>query len=255
MIDYKLEIGGVDYTQYMPYCFSDKEALDESLDMSHLELLYTSFSEPIKPLTEVVLTLTQGANTKTIIRYVAIDQMTEVIGHNFTNHNLLLIETTKITERMFVGGKTVTQPLYNEFEPADVYAKISSMSGAITDTYYSYINAYTTPHQMGQVTLMSVDEFVAQEFSQLGTPSQGTLQIFLNGSQVAYTLNKSEQLTYNFTNDIYEINYVFNYTGNPDNIISMGVRFSINFMDLTQPNIVVKTITSEVNKLLLYKIY
>lgn len=250
MIDYKLEIGGVDYTQYMPYCFSDKEALDESLDMSHLELLYTNLSEPIKPLTEVVLTLTQGNNTKTINRYVAIDQMTEIIGHNFTNHDLLLIETTKITERMFVGGKTVTQPLYNEFEPASVYAKISMSHNGVDETRYSYISAYTTPHQIGEFTLMSVNDFVQQEFTQLGTPSQGNIILYQNGSVIQTTTNQTQTLTYNFSDDIYEVNYVFNYT-EQDDVTIIGVRFSINFLDLTQPDIVVKTITSEVNKLLL----
>lgn len=250
MIDYKLQIGGVDYTQYMPYCFSDKEALDESLDMSHLELLYTSLSEPIKPLTEVVLTLTQGANTKTINRYVAIDQMTEVIGHNFTNHDLLLIETTKITERMFVGGKTVTQPLYNEFEPASVYAKISMSHNGVDETRYSYISAYTTPHQIGEFTLMSVNDFVQQEFSQLGTPSQGNIYLYQNGNVIQSTLNQTQTLTYTFADDIYEVNYLFNYTA-LDDVTVISVRFSINFMDLTQPDIVVKTITSEVDKLLL----
>lgn len=252
MIDYKLEIGGIDYTQYMPYCFSDKEALDESLDMSHLELLYTNLSEPIKPLTEVVLTLTQAGNQpRTITRYVAIDQMTEIIGHNFTNHDLLLIETTKITERMFVGGKTVTQPLYNEFEPANAYAKIMTSVGTINDTYYSYINSYTTPHQIGQFTLMSVNDFVQQEFPQLGIPSHGVVILYQNGSVIQTTTNQTQTITYNFINDIYEVNYVFEWTSDPDNVISYGVRFSINFMDLTQPDIVVKTITSEVNKLLL----
>lgn len=165
MINYTLTIGGIDYTQHMPYCFSDKEALDESLDMSHIELLYTPLTEPIKPFTEVVLTISQDNLTPiTIERYVAIDRMTEIVTHNFTNHDLLLIETTKVTERMFLGGKTVTQPLYNEFEPADVYAKVAVQTGSVDVTSYRYITTYKTPQNIGTHTIMSVNDFVQSTF-------------------------------------------------------------------------------------------
>lgn len=249
MINYTLTIGGIDYTQYMPYCFSDKEALDESLDMSHIELLYTPLTEPIKPFTEVVLTITQDNLTPiTIERYVAIDRMTEIVAHNFTNHDLLLIETTKVTERLFLGGKTVTQPLYHDFTPVNVYAKVSVTTNGSTVEEYKYITSYQTPQVPDEYTILSINDFITAEFSSYTLPiTAGTLQILLNGEQVAYTLNPAQALVYDFDENLYTINYVASWvTG--DTAVTLGCRFDILYT--TQESVSNKTITDAVNDIL-----
>ena len=109
---YKILIGGEDYTKHVSLPLSDQLTLDKSLDYGSLKLNYTSITEPIKPFTDVVITidLSEGY-VEEMYYYVANDTCQEIIQAGKFNHTLMLIEQTKWLERFIGRNHPITQPL------------------------------------------------------------------------------------------------------------------------------------------------
>ena len=113
-MEYTITIGGVDYTDYVSLPFTETYALDEALDSAVLNLKYMSKSDVFKPYTKVVI----DYGDDTSIYYVAQDNVTNIIGGEYYNHELALIEETKILEKIVVDTNTITQPLIHTYERA-----------------------------------------------------------------------------------------------------------------------------------------
>lgn len=111
MIDYKILIDGVDYTRSCSLPFKEQYCLDESLDNAVLNIKALPFRERIKPYTIVSI----KKDDDVYGYYVANDNVTEIVGTNFFNHDLTLIEETKMLEKIIVDTNTITQPYLNDY--------------------------------------------------------------------------------------------------------------------------------------------
>ena len=111
----ELLINKIDYSQYVPYPYSEFDSLDESLDYCTFELKHTSINEPFRPCSKVKITISDNQNDRVLWLIVSKDTCKEVVSTNKYNHELTLIEETKLLERIIIGGKTVTQPFVKNY--------------------------------------------------------------------------------------------------------------------------------------------
>lgn len=137
MIDYKVTINDIDYTYFVSLPITEQYALDESLDNGVLVLKFTKIDTIFKPYSKVVITYGNGDQTT---YYVAQDKMTHIVGGDYYNHQLTLIEETKILEKIIVDTNTITQPLLSEYSSSNNYGYVNSMyMDNLTKYPYGYL--------------------------------------------------------------------------------------------------------------------
>lgn len=115
MIIYKVIIGGIDYTYAVPLPFKEQFVLDESLDNAVLNLKMIDKAERFNILSLVEITKNDGTTTTTYNFIVAKDTLTEIIGTGLYDHELILIEETKLLEKKIVDTNTVTNVLSHDY--------------------------------------------------------------------------------------------------------------------------------------------
>ena len=99
----KVEIGGTDYTNAVPFPFKWCDLLDERLDEASLTLLQVD-KEIFKPLTSVKITIYENETVKKVMNMLIADDKGDEIpsGSGKYNHELYLIEYTKWLEGFMV---------------------------------------------------------------------------------------------------------------------------------------------------------
>ena len=108
MIKTKISIDNVDYTNHCTMPIQQQNTADESLDAGYLELFCVGKQEPIKPFNKCKITTNDGETEESEYYDVASDECDEVIIQKKYNHDLVLIEETKLLERYIVDVKTLT---------------------------------------------------------------------------------------------------------------------------------------------------
>lgn len=107
----RIEIGGADYSKYLSLPVTTRRTLNEELDTAIVQLVYMKDKTPIKPFTSAVFE-EDGEITH---YFVAVDNVKEIFGRKRYNHELTLIEETKISERIICEAKAFTQPLVKNY--------------------------------------------------------------------------------------------------------------------------------------------
>lgn len=119
MITYGIKINGVDYTYALPLPFKEQFALDESLDNAVVNLKMINKAERFNILSLVEITKNDGTTTTTFNFFVAKDTLTEIIGTGLYDHELVLIEETKLLEKKIVDTNTITNVLIKQYQLYD----------------------------------------------------------------------------------------------------------------------------------------
>ena len=128
----RIEIGGVDYSKHLSIPVTTQRTLNEELDTAIVSLVYMRDKTPIKPFTSAIFD-EDGEETH---YFVAIDNVKEIFGRRRYNHEITLIEETKITERIICEAKAFTQPLvrdYTDGKTIATYSRIDDLSGEILE--------------------------------------------------------------------------------------------------------------------------
>lgn len=109
-----IKIDGRDYSKYLILPFVVQDTGVEQLDSAMVELRGMPTDAKFAPFLPVSLF---GGKYNYV---VADDTVTEVFGRSLWNHQLTLIDETKMLERILMEGKSFTQPLKQEIgEPRD----------------------------------------------------------------------------------------------------------------------------------------
>lgn len=135
MINYKILIGGVDYTNSCAMPFKEQYVLDSALDNGTMQVFMIPRKEQFKPYTPIEIT----KDDDTYTFFVFNDKVTKIIGTELYTHDLVLIEETKMTEKMVVDTNTTTQPLYHDYYSAKADVNVNSIkttSAGKTEKYY-----------------------------------------------------------------------------------------------------------------------
>ena len=98
-------IDGENYTKYFTFPFTVQNTLDESLDSAMIQLSNMKRKEPFKPFTDAEIGTDADGR---IDMLVANDEVTEVFGRGLYNHQITLIEPTKLLERYVMSAKAFT---------------------------------------------------------------------------------------------------------------------------------------------------
>lgn len=118
-----VEIGGVDYSEYLTFPFVIQETGTEELDTAIIELCSMPTAAKFPPFTPVKL---YGGKYEYII---ASDVVKEVYGRKRWNHELTLMHPTKSAERVLMEAKAFTQPLVPNYGDGNTYAKYIQVLG------------------------------------------------------------------------------------------------------------------------------
>ena len=249
MVKYKILIDGVDYTSSCALPFKEQYVLDSALDNGVLNLFMIPRKEVFKPFTPI--TITKDSDTYNM--YIASDKVTEIVGSGFYNHDLVLIEETKLLEKKVVDTNTTTQPLIHDYlalaikvQPTIVHYDVDVPSQDI-DFY--------TPSKLGDtLNLGSLD----QAYSGLNTYpyvyGTGTISVAKDGVVVdTHTIllaNLSTEYTYTPTEEgEYTIRYYAFMGIDPNG--SSEVEKTYTLQIIKQPSKRIdKSITDVVNRLL-----
>lgn len=106
-------IDGENYTKYFTFPFTVQNTLDESLDSAMIQLSNMKRKEPFKPFTDAELGTDADGR---IDMLVANDEVTEVFGRGLYNHQITLIEPTKLLERYVMSAKAFTNHTVRNYE-------------------------------------------------------------------------------------------------------------------------------------------
>ena len=169
-----ISINNTDYSPYLHYPYSFQNTLDETLDSAKVMLVGMKQSAPFIPFSKVNLCGRTYA--------LADDRPSELYGRKVFNHDLTLIEPTKILERYIVGGKSFTNPrnvnLTNEpIKAIGTYYR-GSWSNGNTHEDGLFGSKYSvqklTPLELGNATIPSLRDLTSgsiQNPSDFGTYS------------------------------------------------------------------------------------
>lgn len=164
-------IGGKDYSKYLtlPLAFQDTGV--EQLDSAIVELRGMREGAQFRPFLEV--SLFNGRYTYV----VADDVVTEVYGRGVYNHELTLIEPTKLMERVLMEAKSFTQPLFREIGepmPAEVYEIKDIRAEILGFEILNWLdstkialdkNGYKSPYIVPQTSIPSIEPYAVPIYS------------------------------------------------------------------------------------------
>lgn len=137
-----LSINGIDYTDYVTMPPQTQETLDESYDMIYCELRGVNLANPFTPFDDVNLTIKEDKIIRNYKMIIESDNVSEMILNGLYNHDVLLIEETKWSERFFIE-KSIRQPLFHDYFDATEYAYIFDQNNSIQNKTTSIINIKT----------------------------------------------------------------------------------------------------------------
>ena len=139
-------IDGENYTKYFTFPFTVQNTLDESLDSAMIQLSNMKRKEPFKPFTDAELGTDADGR---IDMLVANDEVTEVFGRGLYNHQITLIEPTKLLERYVMSAKAFTnhQASDDTWATKPALAKITNQWG-----YFASVDPMTLIEETSRTT-------------------------------------------------------------------------------------------------------
>lgn len=249
MIKYKFLIDGVDYTKDVALPSKEQYVLNSALDNGVMAVKMIPRKVIFKPFTPVSLQKDNDVYTM----YVMSDKTTEIVGSGLYTHELVLIEETKVLEKIIVDTNTTTNPLSHDYlgNAGDVYVKsFYSIIGSDFKTRY-YYNNLMKDVVVSTTTLPSLKDFIGivqfeeeNETVSITVTNTRTQQIVQGAGGITEPFIPSEPLP---TNDIYEAKYYF---FNRRTLTSITDTFRFVVIQQETPP-APKTITDVVNRLLL----
>ena len=114
---FNITIDGVDVTRYAVYPFNFQFTLDVGLDQAFVELRNTTRTSAYPAFSLVEITIDE---TESIWYYISVDNCIVNQKTGKADHKILLIEETKILERVICRAKSFVKPLYNDYIAAEV---------------------------------------------------------------------------------------------------------------------------------------
>lgn len=173
--EYKVKIDGEDVTDYVVYPLNFQFTLDDALDQAYIEIRNSKRKEVYKPFAEVGITVN---NEEPIIYYIGVDNATVNQKNGLATHKILLIEETKILERVICRAKTFVKPLYSDYFKGNVKAYPQNLTtDEVEEIYLSNENYYggkiLKPDYRNCVYSTSLDDFFEANFiTGVVTPNQ-----------------------------------------------------------------------------------
>jgi hypothetical protein len=120
-------INGNDYSKHVMFPFKVSNLLDEQLDEASLTLIGVP-EKNFKPLTDVIVTLTDGNKTQSYSMLVASDKADEIpTGSGRYKHELYLIEQTKYLECFISRSIGFVNPLERSYAEIDVEPTLTTL--------------------------------------------------------------------------------------------------------------------------------
>lgn len=266
MVKYKILIDGVDYTSSCALPFKEQYVLDSALDNGVLNLFMIPRKEVFKPFTPI--TITKDSDTYTM--FVASDKVTEIVGTGKYNHDLVLIEETKLLEKKVVDTNTTTQPLIHDYEAVNgsvhVTSVYSTQSTAKTNYYNNDMVKAIMPLNTSSLpsarTILTQDTANLSNFNYFAGFSNCRVMVTLkdnNGTTIA-SISKFDNKALDTLLDLTQLqdgNYLTNqlysieYRVADPNILSNYLSNTFEFWGFSQEQIrPKKSITDVVNRLL-----
>lgn len=190
-------INGINVTSSVVFPLKWGNFLDEQLDEMYISLRFCKISN-FKPLSPVEIHFTNTlyfgkttVNTQTKVkRYIVANDnnVTEKpVGSKFYDHDLYVIELTKIAECFVVDTITFTNDLGRSYtESAKTVTPNIQDIGAIYDDS-TFPSQYKSPMGVGDVlTLISGKDFFSLQGESGGSRSAYHLEVLKNGIQIQY---------------------------------------------------------------------
>lgn len=205
----KLVIEGVDYARDVSLPLQVQKTIDESLDVAYLEIKSIYRETPFRPFADVEMQIEDNGVITDYLMKIESDNVTEIIHNKSFNHNVLLIEETKILERHFVE-KSIRQPLIHRFLDAQkpVVPDLENKINIQPNTPETYI----TPLQTGT-------EFVFESFNTVyGTNIFFTLnrvKVYFNDSLIFETSDRTQTFSTTLERGEYKVEYSSQYAISP----------------------------------------
>lgn len=109
MNTFNISINGVDMTRYAVYPFNFQFTLDDALDQAFVELRNTTVTDAYDAFSLVSITI--NGEAEPTLYYVSVDNCVVNQKTGRADHKILLIEETKILERVICRAKSFVKPL------------------------------------------------------------------------------------------------------------------------------------------------
>lgn len=205
----KLVIEGVDYARDVSLPLQVQKTIDESLDVAYLEIKGIYRETPFRPFADVQMQIEDDGVITDYLMKIESDNVTEIIHNKSFNHNVLLIEETKILERHFVE-KSIRQPLIHRFLDAQkpIVPDLENQINIQPNTPETYI----TPLQTGT-------EFVFESFNTVyGTNIFFTLnrvKVYFNDGLIFETSDRTQTFSTTLERGEYKVEYSSQYAISP----------------------------------------
>ena len=236
---YTITIDGTDYTKYVPFPLKYSRLLDEQLDESSLSLIRTT-QEIFTPFTPVVITMWNASAptlTRTLNMYVATDESVEMpTGSGMYNHEITLVEQTKLLEGIFPRSHGYVNALFTEYTSITVFPDYDGYEGRYLENLLNGYNVTLenlyTPYDK---PFPSIKNLFPEQYIQ---PAYGTATVESNGNTIYTTSDINEEISISspypvkITYMLTEYFYLDNQTGTmeyeKDNYASVSYSVSMN---------------------------
>lgn len=248
MNTFNINIGGTDYTPYVPFNIKFFDKLDETLDSGVISLIGVNV-KTFNILTPVTITVT---NTDTNTEYVkafliSTDNSQEVpIGSGRFKHALGLIEETKYLEGILVDSLMFKNSLGREYKTG-IQLLVPEFESNSSSASYSTPSDYLNPFLIGNFTFKGdvlTDTYVYSATYYVQLYKENTLVY-------DYTDNMPQNFTYNLTAGSYTLIYKMEYKQSTNTTIFNTSTATYNFVALQNyEGLPFYTITDVVNRVL-----
>ena len=198
MINYRILIDGVDYTNSCALPFKEQYVLDSALDNGVLTIPMIARKEIFKPFTKVQITRDNDTYTMLIAR----DKVTEVVASGKYTHDLVLIEETKLLEKKVVDTNTTTQPLVHDYFKEVGNVLVSGYYQNPQETHYYNSTIVSSLYSTTNITLPSLKQWFDQSYSPLG-PIEWKPLVKYACSVKVYEIDDQKNPIYNYENELY----------------------------------------------------
>ena len=237
MIDYQIIIEDEDYTENCSLPFKEQYVLDSALDNAVLTLTMTNRKEVFRPFTKVTI----KKDDDEYDMFIASDKVTEIIGAGYYNHDLVLIEETKLLEKKVVDTNTTTQPLIHDYFKGRTKAIPYIIQGTVLAPITTP-DTYLNPLKEGESFAFVTTGTIYRTYS-----GSRYRRIYKDGVLINSSLNATAPYTVTLEEGLYRVDYEIE----PDQLgmPSVACRYSLYCCKEIAPR-TNKSITDVVNRLL-----
>lgn len=243
---------------------TNRETLDETLDMSVMAINGISQKEPFEPFTKFkreILDYASGALLDTIYRYCASDVVVQTAfgEKQLFRHNITLIEPTKELERYVCDNLTITNPLFDEnaLKPREVLPleEISppNSTNKVTWEYISSARYYTPLANNNTITIFPIT--AVWKGTSGGVPFETRMTTDADSRAKVFVIKNGEQNQVHvgdaialMGNEIDTIRYEFNWGFQPSYRAYVNLEFTVgSYIKSNPPSLY--TITKVCNRI------